>query len=109
NHILMEQYDEAKQVLDTTKINKIKFDADLQFCSGAIAKWQGKTKKALKHYKKATQMCQYKPVYYQRYAELLLEKGEREEADKMLEWAVLIDIPEDIKKQTRLLLTGIDK
>ncbi len=109
NHILLEQYTQAQAVLDKTELSEIKFDADLQFCLGAIAQWQDKTAKAIRYYKKATQMCQYNPVYFQKYGKLLMQQGKEEKAKEILEWASTIKVPDAIKKKTELLWTEIKK
>jgi tetratricopeptide (TPR) repeat protein len=108
-HVLLEQYAEAKEVMDMIDPARIKFDADYPFCQGAIAEWKGDRKKALKKYAQAVEMRRYKPVYHLRYGKLLLKEGLTGSAIKALEWAARIDAEEEIKKEAEIILSNVSR
>jgi len=103
-HVLLEQYSDAKEVLDKIDSGEIRYDADYPFCLGAIAQWQGNRKQAMKQYSKAIEMRRYKPIYHLKYGKLLLQEGQHELARKTLKWAIRIDAGEYVKKEAELLL-----
>ena len=103
-YVVLEQYADAKSVLETIDVSEIKFDADYPFCLGAIAEWEGDIKDALKKYEIAVEMRRYKPIYFLKYGKLLLQEGQQENAKKALEWAARIDAGEEIKQEAEKLL-----
>jgi tetratricopeptide (TPR) repeat protein len=106
-HVVLGQYADAKSVLETIDVSKIKYDADYPFCLGAIAEWEGDVEDALRKYEMAVEMRRYKPVYFLKYGKLLLQKGQKGNAKKALEWAARIDAGEEIKQEAERLLAEI--
>jgi tetratricopeptide (TPR) repeat protein len=106
-HVLLEQYADAKSVLELIDTNRIRYDADLSFCLGALAEWEGETTTALEFYQNAIEIRRYKPIYHLKYGKLLLQEGLKEEARKALEWAARIDAGEKIKQEAEMLLSKL--
>lgn len=105
-HVLLEQYAEAQEVLDTIEVDgRIAYNADYPFCLGAIAEWEGNLQQALQYYAQAVEMRRYKPIYHLKYGRLLLQEGKAEDARKALEWAARIDAGEMIKQEAERLLS----
>jgi tetratricopeptide (TPR) repeat protein len=107
--VLLEQIERAKTVLQKIDPQAIKFNADYPFCIGAIAQWEGKTGKAIKHMEKAISMRRYKPIYHLKLGQLYLSRGQLDRAQKALEWAAKIDPGEKIKEEAQMLLSEIDQ
>jgi tetratricopeptide (TPR) repeat protein len=108
-HVLLEQYADAKAVLDETGLSGIKYDADYPFCRGAIAEWQGDMREALQKYEEAVEMRRYKPIYHLRYGKLLLQEGQNQKARKLLEWAARIAVRDKVKGEAEMLLSNMWK
>ena len=82
----------AETLLKTVDVGEIQYDADYDFCLGAIAEWKGDTHAALHHYEKAISMRCYKPVYHLKYGRLLQKEGYADKAQKAIQWAADIEV-----------------
>lgn len=103
----MERMNRVKELLKHMDPQKVAYEADYPYCLGAVAEADGRSKAALQHYADAIDMCRYRPDYHLRYAKLLMDQGNSDEAEKALAWAARIDSGEIIRKEAIELLTKI--
>lgn len=89
--------EEARNLLTKLPPKEYKNEAHYFFCKASVARWDGKTAKALRLYKKAINMRRYVPLYHLEYGILLLEQGKDEEAYRALDWAASIDVRGEVK------------
>lgn len=78
------------------------------FCQGALANWDEDKGEAAAYYAKAIEMRRYIPLYHLHYGELLLREGRTEEARKVLQWAIQVDVERGrVRKAAESLLKAI--
>jgi len=106
-YIAGKRYDKAEQALLQIDPGQVRYDADYQFCLGALAEWKGNADKALKLYAAAIDMRRYKPIYHLRYAELLIAQGYAEKARPYLEWALRTDAENSLKNEAAARLAQV--
>jgi len=108
-YVARKHYEKAEQILSQIDSGQVRYDADYQFCLGALAEWKGNADKALDRYAAAIEMRRYKPIYHLRYGELLMAQGFAEKARPYLEWAARTDAENTLKNKAADRLAKMNK
>ena len=82
---------QVERILQKIDPSEVRFEADYPFCLAVIAEWKNRPREAMRYYARATDLCRYRPAYYQRYGRLLTAQGDTEAGGKALAWAARID------------------